>query len=84
VPSPACSTYSGSRKDVIRSRIYLRNPKQGVQGVPKPPDVGQSAILMAFSFLPAEFAPLCTELIKYSCNSRKGIKANLDIAQQPK
>lgn len=37
-----------------------------LQGVPKPTDVGQPAILMAFSFLPAEFAPLCMELIKYS------------------
>lgn len=37
-----------------------------LQGVPKPADVGQSAVLMEFSFLPAESAPLCVELIKYS------------------
>lgn len=37
-----------------------------LQGVPKPADVGQSAVLMEFSFLPAQSAPLCVELIKYS------------------
>lgn len=55
-----------------------------LQGVPKPADVGQSAVLMEFSFLPAESAPLHGADEIFIAPVRRGIKANLDITQRPK
>lgn len=65
VPSPALQAPE-EMYPIPEGVCRIHNNICHLQGVPKPADVGQSAVLMEFSFLPAESAPLCMELIKYS------------------